>query len=63
MIENAAREPEVEDLAVFLNGHGRPDQGAGTNRIVIQGVERLQAASTRSSRTESRPAPSWWRRR
>ena len=40
-IENAAREPEVVDLANFLISLGAHITGAGTNRIVIQGVERL----------------------
>ncbi|MBS0613820.1 MAG: UDP-N-acetylglucosamine 1-carboxyvinyltransferase, partial [Proteobacteria bacterium] len=41
VLENAAREPEVVDLANFLNSLGANISGAGTDRIVIQGVERL----------------------
>eukprot|EP00741_Cyanophora_paradoxa_P023700 tig00021612_g22894.t1 len=41
VIENAAREPEVEDLANFYNALGANIQGAGTNRIVITGVKKL----------------------
>ena len=41
VIENAAREPEVEDLAEFLNAMGAQIDGAGTDRIRIQGVESL----------------------
>jgi UDP-N-acetylglucosamine 1-carboxyvinyltransferase len=41
VLENAAREPEVVDLANFLIAMGAKIQGAGTDRIVIQGVERL----------------------
>jgi UDP-N-acetylglucosamine 1-carboxyvinyltransferase len=41
ILENAAREPEVEDLADFLNAMGARIQGAGTDTIVIDGVERL----------------------
>lgn len=41
LIENAAREPEVADLAEFLNGMGARIRGAGTDRIHIEGVERL----------------------
>lgn len=41
ILENAAREPEVEDLARFLNKMGARIQGAGTDTIVIDGVERL----------------------
>jgi UDP-N-acetylglucosamine 1-carboxyvinyltransferase len=45
VIENAAREPEVVDLADFLNAMGANIRGAGTDSIVIQGVERLRGAS------------------
>lgn len=41
VIENAAREPEVSDLAAFLVSMGAKIQGAGTDTIVIQGVESL----------------------
>ena len=41
IIENAAREPEVVDLADFLVSMGARIQGAGTDRIVIEGVKRL----------------------
>jgi UDP-N-acetylglucosamine 1-carboxyvinyltransferase len=41
VLENAAREPEVVDLAEFLNAMGARIQGAGTDSIVIDGVERL----------------------
>jgi UDP-N-acetylglucosamine 1-carboxyvinyltransferase len=44
VIENAAREPEVEDLAGFLNAMGARVSGAGTNRIIVQGVTRLHGA-------------------
>jgi UDP-N-acetylglucosamine 1-carboxyvinyltransferase len=47
VIENAAREPEVADLAACLNGMGARIRGAGTDRIVIQGVERLHGAQYR----------------
>ncbi|HTP38029.1 MAG TPA: UDP-N-acetylglucosamine 1-carboxyvinyltransferase [Steroidobacteraceae bacterium] len=42
VLENAAREPEVVDLAEFLVAMGANIQGAGTDKIVIQGVEKLQ---------------------
>jgi UDP-N-acetylglucosamine 1-carboxyvinyltransferase len=45
IIENAAREPEVVDLADFLNAMGANIRGAGTDTIVIQGVERVLGAS------------------
>ena len=41
IIEGAAAEPEVEDLAKFLNSLGPKIEGAGTSRIVIQVVEGL----------------------
>jgi len=41
VIENAAREPEVIDLANCLNAMGAVVSGAGTDTIVIEGVERL----------------------
>ncbi|UCE30988.1 MAG: UDP-N-acetylglucosamine 1-carboxyvinyltransferase [Burkholderiales bacterium] len=44
VIENAAREPEVLDLADALNAMGARVYGAGTDRIVIDGVESLHGA-------------------
>ena len=41
VIENAAREPEVVDLANFLISMGAKIEGAGGDKIVVQGVERL----------------------
>jgi UDP-N-acetylglucosamine 1-carboxyvinyltransferase len=41
VIENAAREPEVEELALVLNKMGAKIQGAGTAIITIQGVDEL----------------------
>ena len=40
-IYNAAREPEIEDLQNFLNKMGAKVQGAGTNYIEIEGVNKL----------------------
>jgi len=42
IIENAAREPEVVDVARCLNAMGAKITGAGTDTITIEGVERLQ---------------------
>lgn len=42
VLENAAREPEVADLANALSGMGARIEGAGTDVIRIQGVERLR---------------------
>lgn len=47
VIENAAREPEVFDLASCLNQMGANVQGAGTSRIQIEGVEELAPADHR----------------
>ncbi len=47
VLENAAREPEVVDLAQFLNGMGAQISGAGTDRIVIDGVPRLSGTRYR----------------
>ena len=44
IIENAAREPEVLDLANFLNAMGAKISGAGTDTIKVQGVDSLQGA-------------------
>jgi UDP-N-acetylglucosamine 1-carboxyvinyltransferase len=44
VIENAAREPEVVDLAVCLNAMGARVRGAGTDVITIDGVEALHGA-------------------
>ena len=41
VIENAAREPEVIDLANFLNAMGAKISGAGTDTITVEGVEKL----------------------
>jgi UDP-N-acetylglucosamine 1-carboxyvinyltransferase len=45
VIENAAREPEVVDLAACLTKMGARIEGAGTSRIVVDGVARLTGAS------------------
>ena len=41
VITNAAREPEISDLADFLNGCGAHIHGAGDSTVIIDGVERL----------------------
>jgi len=45
VLDNAAREPEVVDLAECLNAMGARITGAGTDRIVIEGVARLSGAT------------------
>ena len=47
IIENAAREPEVVDLANCINAWGGDVQGAGTDTVTINGVERLKGGSYR----------------
>jgi UDP-N-acetylglucosamine 1-carboxyvinyltransferase len=44
-IENAAREPEIQDLAVFLNEAGARIEGAGTPTVTIEGVDELSPVS------------------
>ena len=41
ILENAAREPEIEDLCNFLNNMGAKISGIGTSRLEIEGVEKL----------------------
>lgn len=41
ILENAAREPEIEDLCYFLNDMGAKITGIGTSRLEIEGVEKL----------------------
>ena len=45
VIENAAREPHIVDLANFLNSMGADIKGAGTDSIKIRGVKRLNGGS------------------
>src|SRR5262249_31321301 len=44
VVEGAAQEPEVVDLATFLNKMGAKIEGAGTRRIIIEGVRELHGA-------------------
>ncbi|MEK4665487.1 UDP-N-acetylglucosamine 1-carboxyvinyltransferase [Priestia sp. FSL H7-0729] len=45
VLENAAKEPEIVDLANFLNGMGAIVRGAGTGVIRIEGVEKLSGVT------------------
>jgi UDP-N-acetylglucosamine 1-carboxyvinyltransferase len=45
VIANAAREPEIGDLAACLSAMGARIEGAGTDRVVVHGVSRLHGAS------------------
>jgi UDP-N-acetylglucosamine 1-carboxyvinyltransferase len=47
VLENCAREPEIVDLARLLTAMGGRIEGAGTDKIRIEGVERLSGASHR----------------
>jgi UDP-N-acetylglucosamine 1-carboxyvinyltransferase len=47
VIENAAREPEIADVADCLNKMGARITGAGTSRIMVEGVPRLKGARHR----------------
>lgn len=47
VLENAAREPEVIDLALFLNAMGAKVRGAGTSTLRIEGVTALDTADHR----------------
>jgi UDP-N-acetylglucosamine 1-carboxyvinyltransferase len=47
VIENAAREPEIVDLAACLNAMGATIHGAGTDIITVEGVDRLHGAAHR----------------
>jgi len=47
ILQNAAREPEVQDLANFLNSLGARIEGAGTDTIIIEGVEKLSGGKYR----------------
>ena len=42
IIENAAKEPEIEDLANFLNAMGANVKGAGTSKVTVVGVKELK---------------------
>jgi len=44
VIENAAREPEVTELALFLTAMGAKIKGIGTDKLTIQGVKKLHEA-------------------
>lgn len=45
VVDNAAREPEIQDLARFLRSCGASIEGEGTHTIEIEGVERLSPSS------------------
>src|SRR3712207_9531763 len=53
IIENAAREPEIIDVATLLNNMGAHIRGAGTDVITIEGVERLSTSLERQYKSVS----------
>ena len=58
VIGNAAREPEVQDLAELLNKMGARIEGAGTSTIRVQGVAGCMAPSTPLLPTALKRGPS-----
>ncbi len=56
VIENAAKEPHVVDVANFLNSMGANIKGAGTDVVRVSGVRKLTVRSIRSYRIRSRQA-------
>ena len=62
IIENAAREPEIVDTANFLIALGAKITGQGTDRITIEGVERLGGGVYRVLPDRIETGTSWWRR-
>ena len=61
IIENAAREPHIVDLANFLNTMGARITGAGTDTVKIRGVNSLRGAPMPSSPTRLRQVHTWQR--
>ena len=55
VIENAAKEPEVIDLAAMLCAMGAVVRGAGTSRIEVEGVDELRPTATPWCPTGSSP--------
>ncbi len=61
VLRNAATEPEVVELALFLQRMGAHVELSPDRRIVIEGVPRLRGASTPAGRaTAWRRSPTWW---
>jgi UDP-N-acetylglucosamine 1-carboxyvinyltransferase len=59
VIENAAKEPEVIDLAAMLGSMGAVVRGAGTSRIEVEGVDELHPPGTPWCPTGWWPPPTW----
>lgn len=63
VIENAAMEPEVVDLAECLIALGAHVEGAGTPRIVVEGVERLKGGHYTVLPDRIETGTFWWPQR
>ncbi len=63
VIENAAMEPEVVDLAECLITLGARVEGAGTPRIVVEGVERLNSGQYAVLPDRIETGTFWWLQR
>ena len=61
VIENAAREPHIVDLANFLNSMGADVRGAGTDIIKIRGVKQMKGATYSIIPDQIEPEPIWRR--
>jgi len=61
VIRNAATEPEVLELALFLQRMGARIELSPDRRVVIEGVPTLRGANTRLQGDRMRPSPTWWR--
>src|SRR5207248_1433990 len=59
VIENAAREPEVVDLANFLTAMGANIQGAGTDKTLVRSVKKLRGRKLRSVDVRTAPYPAF----
>ena len=60
VIENAAREPEIVDLAILLNEMGAKVKGAGTETITVTGVEELHGTTHNVVQDRIEAGPLWW---
>ena len=61
VIENAAREPHIVDLANFLNSMGADVRGAGTDIIKIRGVKQMKGATYSIIPDQIEAGPIWRR--
>ena len=57
VIENVAKEPEIVDLANYINEMGGKVTGAGTDTITIHGVEKLRVLNIQLFQIELKQVP------